>query len=252
MFSFLKCWDEIWGLLCASGLFFFLKKPTRQNNLSDVEAVKSHREKHNRPCLLSLLLTHRHLYQNSSCSRNRKQRLIRRGKTHLEMLQWSNSNVLERGAICYGKNKITMWQWRIKIPKSYWNYAGFLLLCPPVTNLVNPLGSSLCRDNFSHYLEGKFIHLQKGMWWWSIYVWKGNKESTGPSIFKGENSKNFHTTTYRPGQCLLGMWGGGGRGNHSFHGFQKCRQNSMIYFKIPNRIVILQEKGPISKWSCKC
>lgn len=89
---FLKCWDEILGLLCAFGLFFFpLKKPTTQNNLSDVKAVKSHREKHNHPCLLSLLLTHRHLYQNSSRSRNRKQRLIRRGKTHSKnatMEQW--------------------------------------------------------------------------------------------------------------------------------------------------------------------
>lgn len=34
--------------------------------------------------------------------------------------------------------------------------------------------------------------------------------------------------------------------------FRNAMQNSMIYFKIPNRIVILQEKGPISKRNCKC
>ena len=30
---------------------------------------------------------------------------------------------------------------------------------PPVINLANPPGNSLCRDNFSDCLEGKVIHL---------------------------------------------------------------------------------------------
>lgn len=103
---------------------------------------------------------------------------------------------------------------------------------PPVINLANPPGYSLCRDNFSDCLEGKVIHLQKGMWRWCIYVWKRNKGSTGLSIFKGENPKTFHTTTYRPGQCLPGKI-------HivPFSVSKTAMWNSIIYFKIPKRIV---------------
>lgn len=61
-------------------------------------------------------------------------------------------------------------------------------------------------------------------------------------LLREKNSKNLHIATYRSGQCLpekqtvLFSW---------LSELQIC--NSIIYFKIPNNIFVLQEKDCLSK-----